>query len=86
MYVTDREANRVLPVNILERRVGTPINVGASPGAMRFDPTEDGEAPTMLLVVNEASGDLAVIKTRTESLLTMIPVGNHPQRVAIKLF
>ena len=40
----------------------------------------------MLLVVNEASGDLAVIKMRTDSLLTMIPAGDRPQRVAIKLF
>jgi YVTN family beta-propeller protein len=86
MYVTDREASRVLPLDIQNRRVGRPINVGASPGAMSFDPTEEGAAPTMLLVVNEGSGDLAVIKTRTDSLLTMIPAGNHPQRVALKLF
>jgi YVTN family beta-propeller protein len=40
----------------------------------------------MLLVVNEGSGDLAVLHTRTDSLLTMIPVGSHPQRIAVKLF
>jgi YVTN family beta-propeller protein len=86
MYVTDREANRVLPLDVLNRRVARPVNVGASPGAMRFDPTDEGAPPTMLLVVNESSGDLSVIRTRTDSLLTMIPAGNHPQRLAVKLF
>ncbi|HEY2120856.1 MAG TPA: hypothetical protein VGH37_16825 [Candidatus Acidoferrum sp.] len=86
MYVADREASRVLPLDIINRRVARPINVGASPGAMRFDPTDDSAPPTMLLVVNESSGDLSVIRTRTDSLITMIPAGNHPQRLAIKLF
>ncbi len=86
MYVTDREAGRVLPLDIVNRRVGHPINVGASPGAMRFDPSEEGAPPTLLLVVNESSGDLSVIRTRTDSLITMIPAGNHPQRLAVKLF
>ncbi len=87
MYVSDREAGRVLPLDIYNRRIiGRPINVGASPSAMRFDPTEPGASPTMLLVVNESSGDLAVIRTRTDSLLTMITVGSQPQRLAVKLF
>jgi YVTN family beta-propeller protein len=86
MYVADREANRVLPLDIINRRVARPINVGASPGAMRFDPTDDGAPPTMLLVVNESSGDLSVIRTRTDSLITMIPAGSHPLRLAVKMF
>jgi YVTN family beta-propeller protein len=87
MYVTDREASRVLVLDIFNRRIiGRPINVGSSPSAMRFDPTEPGASPTMLLVVNEASGDLAVVRTRTDSLLTMIKVGSQPQRLAVKLF
>jgi YVTN family beta-propeller protein len=40
----------------------------------------------MLLVVNESSGDLAVIRTRTDSLLTMIKVGPEPRSLAVKLF
>ena len=35
MYVTDRAASHVLPLDIVNRRVGRPINVGALPGAMR---------------------------------------------------
>ena len=53
---------------------------------MRFDFAEPGAKPTMLLVVNESSGDLAVLRLRTDSLITLIPVGNTPQRVAVKLF
>jgi DNA-binding beta-propeller fold protein YncE len=86
MYIADREAGRVLPLDIVNRRVARPITVGASPGAMRFDPSDDGAPPTMLLVVNESSGDLSVIRTRSDSLITMIPAGNRPQRLAVKLF
>lgn len=86
MYVADRASARVMPLDILNRRLGRPFNVGASPSAMRFNPAERGAQPTMLLVVNEASSDVAIIRTRTDSLLTMIPVGNHPQRLAVKLF
>jgi len=75
-----------MPLDVVNRRVGRPVNVGSLPGAMRFDLAEPGALPAMLLVVNEGSGDLAVIRTRTDSLLTMIPVGSHPQRVAVKLF
>src|SRR4029077_16488497 len=53
MYVADREASRVMAIDIFNRRIiGRPIDVGASPSAMRFDPTEPGASPTMLLVVN----------------------------------
>ncbi len=86
MYVADRAAGHVIPLDIVNRRVSRPTNVGALPGAMRFDPVGSGGKPTMLLVVNEGSGDLAVLRTRTDSLLTMIPVGSHPQRIAVKLF
>ena len=86
MYVADRAAGRVFPVDIVNRRVAKPINVGASPNAMRFDFSAPGDTPTMLLVVNEASGDLAVLRLYTDSLITLIPAGNTPQRLAVKLF
>ncbi len=86
MYVSDSAAGRVVPVDALNRRAGKPIPVGAAPNAMRFTLTEPGDKPTMLLVIDEASGDLAVIRTRTDSLITLIPVGAAPQRVALKTF
>jgi DNA-binding beta-propeller fold protein YncE len=59
------------------------ISVGQSPAAVRFDPNE-----SLLLVVNHDSGDLAVIRARNDNqnLLTMIPVGEHPQDIAVKMF
>lgn len=86
MYVSDPDSGRIMPLDVQNRRLGKPVTVGARPGAMRFDPTEEGAKPTMLLVVDEGSGDLAVLKTRTDSLLTLIPVGNKPERIAVKLF
>ena len=60
-----------------------PIPVGQMPGALRFDldPSEK-----LLIVANQGSGDIAVIRVRTNSLLTIISVGSYPQDVAVKLF
>jgi hypothetical protein len=53
------------------------------PDAIRFDPEEN-----LLLVLNKGSNDLSVIRARLDdqSLLTMIPTGDHPQELALKLF
>jgi DNA-binding beta-propeller fold protein YncE len=88
LYVSDTAAGRVTTVDILNRRMirgpsgeVVSISVGQSPSALRFDPQEN-----LLLVVDESSGDLAVIRVRTNSLLTLIPLGNEPQDLAVKLF
>jgi DNA-binding beta-propeller fold protein YncE len=86
MYVADRAAGHVFPVDIINRRVGKPINVGASPGSMRFDLSGLGEKPRMLLIADESSGDVAVLRTYNDSLITLIPIGTQPQRLAVKLF
>src|SRR5437016_7790158 len=93
LYVSDTEADRVTPVDIINRRIirgpltenqpekGFPIPAGDAPGALRFDPSE-----ALLLVVSQGSGDLAVIRVRTNLLVTMIPVGDRPQELAVKLY
>jgi YVTN family beta-propeller protein len=87
LYVSDTAAGRVTPVDIYNRRIvrdpgkGFPVPAGDAPAALRFDPEEN-----LLLVVSQGSGDLAVIRVRTNFLLTMIPVGDHPQDLAVKLF
>lgn len=87
LYVADRAASRVVPVDILNRRLlGRPIPVGATPSAMRFSPTDPGAKSPMLLVADQSSDDVAVIRTRTDSLLTLIPAGPHPQLLAVKTF
>jgi YVTN family beta-propeller protein len=87
LYVSDTAAGRVTPVDIYNRRIirdpgkGFPVPAGDSPMALRFDPNE-----TLVLVVSQGSGDLAVIRVRTNFLVTMIPVGDHPRELAVKLF
>jgi YVTN family beta-propeller protein len=87
LYVSDTAAGRVTPVDIFNRRIvrdpgkGFPVPAGDAPATLRFDPAEN-----LLLVVSAGSGDLAVIRVRTNFLLTMIPVGDHPQDLAVKLF
>lgn len=87
LYVSDTAAGRVTPVDIINRRIerdpgkGFPVPAGDAPAALRFDPDEN-----LLLVVNQGSGDLAVIRVRTNFLVTMIPVGDHPQDLTVKLF
>jgi YVTN family beta-propeller protein len=81
LYLSDQEAGRVLPIAIGSRRLDPPIEVGRRPGASRLDPS--GE---LLLVANRDSSDLAVVRVRTSSLLTMIPVGSQPSDVEVLLF
>jgi hypothetical protein len=88
LFVSDTAAGRVTPVDIYNRRVNRPITAGQSPSVLRFEAVGPGEQPSLLLVVDPASGELAVIRVRTDSqsLVTMIPVGDHPQDLAVKLF
>ncbi len=89
LYVSDTAAGHVIPVDVANRRVirepgprkEFPVPAGQSPAALRFDPNE-----SLALIVNQGSGDLAVIRVLTNSLLTMIPVGDHPHDLAVKLF
>jgi hypothetical protein len=53
---------------------------------LRFDP---GDKARLLLAVSQASGDLSIIRVtadRPSGLLTMIPVGDQPRELAVKLF
>ncbi len=87
LYVSDTASDRVTPVDIFNRRIvrdpgkGFPVPAGDAPEALRFDPAEN-----LLLVVNRDSGDLAIIRVRTNFLVTLIPVGEHPRDLAVKLF
>jgi YVTN family beta-propeller protein len=81
VYVSDAIANSVTPIEMSTRRPLSPILTGRHPGPCALDPSGD-----LLLVANEDSNDLAVIRVRTQSLITMIPVGSRPHSLAIKLF
>jgi len=93
LFVSDTAGNRIVPVDIQNRRLvrstdGKFVSIftGESPGALRFDPVDPAEKSNLLLVVNQGSGDLSVIRARTYSVVTMIPVGDHPLDLAVKLY
>jgi YVTN family beta-propeller protein len=88
LFVSDSAAGRVAPLDIYNRRVGPPISAGQGPAALRFDSSDPDAKPSLLMVVNQGSGDLAVIRVRgdKQSLVTLISVGQQPQELAVKLF
>ena len=55
--------------------------VGRRPMACQLDPS--GE---LLLVANQDSNDVAVIRAHTDTLLTMLPVGSRPTEITVLLF
>jgi len=87
MYISDAENNMIAAVDMNYRRLIRPtVPAGQVPGALRFDP---GDKARLLLVVSQASGDLSIIRItsdRPSGLLTMIPVGDQPRELAVKLF
>jgi DNA-binding beta-propeller fold protein YncE len=87
LYVSDAASGSIVPVDINSRRLSRDqIPAGQTLGALRFDP---GDKARLLLVVSQGSGDLSVIRIaadRARGLLTMIPVGDRPRELAVKLF
>ena len=88
LFVADSTAGQVTPVDITNRKVSRPIPAGGTPSVLRLDSTDADRKPSLLLVMDQVQGELAVIGLRGDnpSLLTMIPVGDRPQELAIKLF
>jgi DNA-binding beta-propeller fold protein YncE len=83
LYVSDATANDVVPVDVQYRTAGQPIPAGESPGALALDPSTPHN---LLLVADESSNDLAIIRVRTGSLITMVHVGNSPRDIVVLLY
>ncbi len=81
VYVSDTATNGVIPIEMNNRHLLPQIPTGRHPGPCALDPSGD-----LLLVADQESGDLAVIRVRTQSLITIIPVGMNPRSLTIKLF
>jgi YVTN family beta-propeller protein len=60
---------------------GGSIHVGDGPDALAF--SADGR---LLFAVDVRSGDVAVIRTSTRSLFTLLPTGRQPNAIAVKSF
>jgi DNA-binding beta-propeller fold protein YncE len=57
------------------------IHVGDGPSALAFS-----TAGHLLFVVDARSADVAVVRTASRSLFTMLPTGRAPNAIAIKSF
>lgn len=82
MYVSDFDADSLGVFSIDDGDL-LPVQprTGDGPDAMAFS-----SAGNLLFVVDSHSGDVAVIRTSTNSLLTMFPVGMKPNDIAVKAF
>lgn len=82
MYVSDFDADSLGIFSIDDGEL-LPVQprTGDGPDAMAFS-----KAGNLLFVVDSRSGDVAVIRTSTNSLLTMFPVGRKPNDIAVKAF
>jgi YVTN family beta-propeller protein len=91
LFISNPDAAAVTVINIDNRRVIAQIPVGQRPGQILLTPDNE-----YALVLNEQSGDVAVIRllnirdadlnsrrSRTAPLFTMIPVGSRPLSAVI---
>jgi DNA-binding beta-propeller fold protein YncE len=94
LAVTNRETNGITVLDYSDYKLVAIVSVGQSPGQILMTPGPDHQ---FILVLNEASGDLAVIRTKalattpngaqrrlkSAPLFTLIPVGERPVSAAV---
>ena len=61
--------------------VNPPLHVGDGAVAMAFS-----AAGHLLFVVDHDSSDVAVVRTASQSLFTLLPAGRNPNAIAVKSF
>lgn len=83
LYVGNLHSQKVTIYSIDDgRRVGgSGIQVGDGPSALVFS-----AAGHLLFVVDSRSGDVAVVRTASQSLFTFLPTGHGPNAIADKAF
>ena len=81
LYVANQRSQEVTVYSIDDgKRVGS-LHVGDGPAAMAFS-----AAGHLLFVVDSRSGDVAVVRTATQSLFTLLPAGRDPNAIVDKAF
>jgi YVTN family beta-propeller protein len=82
LYVANFRSQYVTVYSIDDgRRVGPSLHVGDGPSALALS-----SAGHLLFVVDKGSGDVAVVRTASRSLFTLLPAGRSPNAIAIKAF
>jgi len=81
LYVANGRSQYVTAYAIDDGRRRGSIKVGDGPVALAF--SQEGH---LLLAVDQRSNDLALIRTSTRSLFTLLPTGSQPNAIALKSF
>jgi DNA-binding beta-propeller fold protein YncE len=82
LYVSNLHSQEVSIYSIDDgKRMSPSIHVGDGPSALAF--SAEGH---LLFVVDARSGDVAVVRTASRSLFTMLPAGRGPNAIAVKAF
>lgn len=82
LYVANFRSQYVTIYSIDDgRRISPSIHVGDGPSALAFS-----NSGLLLFVVDARSSDVAVVRTASRSLFTLLPAGLAPNAIAIKAF
>jgi YVTN family beta-propeller protein len=82
LYVANQRSQEVTVYSIDDgKRLAPSLHVGDGPSAMAFS-----DAGHLLFVADRRSGDVAVVRTASQSLFTMLPVGRDPNAIVDKAF
>jgi YVTN family beta-propeller protein len=81
LYVGNLHSQEVTVYAIDDGKRRGSIHVGDGPSALAFS-----SAGHLLFVVDARSGDVAVVRTASQSLFTILPTGRNPNAIAVKTF
>ena len=81
IYVANLQSQYVTPYAIDDGRRLEAIHVGDGPSALAFSASGH-----LLFAVDSRSSDVAVLRTATRSLFTLLPTGRSPNAIAVKSF
>lgn len=82
LYVANFRSQFVTAYSIDDgKRLYPSIHVGDGPAALAFS-----NSGYLMLVVDNRSADIAVVRTATRSLFTILPTGRAPNAIAVKAF
>jgi len=82
LYVANQRSQEVTVYSIDDgKRVAPSLHVGDGPAAMAFS-----AAGHLLFVVDRRSDDVALVRTASQSLFTLLPAGRDPNAIVDKAF
>ena len=84
LYVSNFNSDTIAVYSIDDGKLVETVHVGSRPDAMALSPNQN-----FLFVADTAAGDVSVVRTAARQgavLLTIIPVGQQPNGIAVKAF